>query len=91
MQRALELARLHFAVVAAVAVLAVEEGDRAAEIADVALDLGAKRNAPAADVVTGGITDALCRTPYRLVDPVAPFALILIRRVGILQIARERP
>src|SRR5690606_25211966 len=56
-QRAFELARAHFIGVAAVAVLAAEIADRAAEIADVAFDLGAERNAPAADVIARGVAD----------------------------------
>src|SRR3546814_10463676 len=74
----------------AVAVLALQERDRAAEITDVALDLGAKGNAPARHVIAGGVAQALRRAPDRLIDPVTPFALVLKRRVGVLKIARQR-
>src|SRR3546814_7371988 len=88
-QRAFELAGADFIGVAAVAVLAAEIGDRAAEIADIALDFGAERNAPAANVIARRVADALRGAPDRLVDPIAPFAIVLKRRVGSLQIARQ--
>src|SRR3546814_10437136 len=75
--------------VASGAVLAAEIGYRAAEIADIALDFGAERNAPAANVIARRVADALRGAPDRLVDPIAPFALVLKRRVGSLQIARQ--
>ena len=90
MQRAFELAGAHLIGVAAIAVLAVEERDRTTEIADVALDLGTQPDAPAADVITRGVADAFRRPPHRLVDPIAPFAFVLERRIGILQVARQR-
>src|SRR3546814_2260701 len=90
MQCSFELAGADFVGVAAVAVLAAEIRDRAAEIAEVAFDFGAERNAPAADVIARRVADALRRSPDGLVDPIAPFAFVLEGRVGILEIARQR-
>src|SRR3546814_6399439 len=87
---ALELARAHLVIVEPVAVLALQKGDRTAEIADVALDLGAQRNAPARHVIARRVAEALRRAPDRLVDPIAPLTLVLERRVGVLKIARQR-